>query len=253
MTPLLISGLAFLAIFGGALGGVWLAHRLPEPHLSSESRTAVSVSMAVVGTMAALVLSLLISNASTSFNTQAAAVDNLAIDIVKLDRTLVRLGGETAQVQGSLKTYAMAKLRELSGRGDRSHLDVDTLKLLETVSDGILALRPADARSRQIQQRALTLVDAITDARWTLAETAGSAIPQTFLVVLVFWLALLFASFGLFAPRNSTVLAALLMCTLAISGGIFIILELGSPTSGLIRVPVAELAMAVRQIGLSGQ
>lgn len=250
MTPLLISGLAFVVIFSGALAGMWLARQLPEPHLSSESRTAVSVSMAVVGTMAALVLSLLISNANTSFNTQAAAVDNLAIDMVKLDRTLERLGGVTAQVQGSLKAYATAKLQELAGRGDRS---IDTLKLLETVSDGILTLHPADARSRQIQQRALTLVDAITDARWTLAETAGSAIPRAFLAVLVFWLSLLFASFGLFAPRNSTVLAALLMCTLAISGGIFIILELGSPTSGFIRVPVTELDMAVRQLGPSGQ
>lgn len=202
VTSPLISGLAFLVIFGGALAGMLLARRLPEPHLGSESRTAVSVSMAVVGTMAALVLSLLISNASTSFNTQAAAVDNLAIDIVKLDRTLVRLGGETAQVRADLETYAIAKLRDLSGRGDRSHLDVDTLRLLEAVSDGILALHQADARGHRVQQRALTLVDAITDARWTLAETAGSAIPRAFLFVLIFWLSLLFASFGLFAPTS---------------------------------------------------
>ena len=252
MVPFLISGLAFLAIFGGALAGVWLARRLPEPHLSTESRTAISVSMAVVGTMAALVLSLLISNASASFNTQSAAVDNLAVDIIKLDRALIRLGRQTAEVRGTLLAYAAAKARDLSGRDSRSDLDAEKLRLLEHVSDGILALHPAEARDTQIQQRALTLVDAITDARWTLAETTGSAIPHAFLIMLIFWLALLFASFGLFAPRNHTVLAAVLMCALAISGGIFMILELGTPNSGLIRVSVAPIQMAVGQIGGPG-
>jgi hypothetical protein len=39
----------FIAIAFGALTGLWLARHLPKTHLSSESRTAVSVSMAVVG------------------------------------------------------------------------------------------------------------------------------------------------------------------------------------------------------------
>ena len=90
----LIAGLAFVAIFGGSLAGIWLSTRLPQPHLTSESRTAISVSMAVVGTLSALVLSLLISNASTSFNTRTLATEGLAVDLVKLDHALARYGGE---------------------------------------------------------------------------------------------------------------------------------------------------------------
>ena len=242
------SALAFLAIFAGALAGVWLASRLPEPHRSSESRTAVSVSMAVVGTMAALVLSLLISNANSSFNTQVAAIDDLAVNIVKLDRTLIRYGDGTADIRQALRAYATAKASELSGRDNRSARKIDTLRLLEQVSDGVMALHPSSTREQQIQQRTLAIVYAMSDARWTLAETEGSAVPRVFLVVLIFWLSLLFTSFGLFAPRNQTVVVALLLCALAISGGIFLILELGSPNNGLIRVSVTPIELAVQQL-----
>ena len=246
------SALAFLAIFAGAVGGVWLASRLPEPHLSSESQTAISVSMAVVGTMAALVLSLLISNASSSFNTQVAAIDDLAVDVVKLNRTLIRYGRDTIDIRQALRAYAAAKAAELSERDSRSDRRADTLRLLERVSDDVMALRPQNAREQQIQQRTLILVNAMMDARWTLAETVGAAIPHVFLVVLIFWLTLLFASFGLFAPRNQTVLVALLLCALAISGGIFLTLELGSPNDGLIRVSVAPIELAVQQLQAAG-
>ena len=204
--------------------------------------------MAVVGTMAALVLSLLISNASTSFNTRVTAIDDLALDIVKLNHALVRYGNDTIEIRRALWAYAAAKALNLSEWDSHA----DTLRLLDHVSDGILALHPASERDHQIQQRTLTLVDAISDARWTLAETAGSAIPHAFLIVLIFWLSLLFASFGLFAPKNQTVLAALLLCALAISGGIFIILELGSPDSGLIRVSLAPIELAAQQIREGG-
>ncbi|MGA7634459.1 MAG: hypothetical protein WCB11_27160, partial [Terriglobales bacterium] len=53
-----------------------------------------------------------------------------------------------------------------------------------------------------------------------------------FLVVLVFWLALIFASFGLFAPTNSTVVGVLFACALSVAGAIFLILGIGSAVSG---------------------
>ena len=84
--------LTFIAIAFGALTGLWLARHLPKAHLSSESRTAVSVSMAVVGTLAALVMSLLISSASSSFNAKTDALHRLAVDIIRLDRTLRQYG-----------------------------------------------------------------------------------------------------------------------------------------------------------------
>jgi len=54
--------------------------------------------------------------------------------------------------------------------------------------------------------------------RLLLFENAGSSIPFPFLLVLVFWLTIIFASFGLFAPRNATVVAAFLVTALSVSG-----------------------------------
>src|SRR5262249_14123661 len=58
------------------------------------------------------------------------------------------------------------------------------------------------------------------------AAWPGSAVPAPFLVVLIFWLTIIFASFGLFAPLNVTVLATFLVCALSVSSAIFLILEL---------------------------
>ena len=50
--------------------------------------------------------------------------------------------------------------------------------------------------------------------RWTIFGAKGSSVPVSFVVVVVFWLALIFGSFGLFAPRNSTVVVVMLViCT----------------------------------------
>jgi hypothetical protein len=70
-----------------------------------------------------------------------------------------------------------------------------------------------------------------------------------FLVVLVFWLTVLFVSFGLFAPPNATVIATLFVCALSVSAAIFLILELDQPFEGLIRFSSAPLRNALAYLG----
>ncbi|WP_264046443.1 bestrophin-like domain [Methylobacterium flocculans] len=248
MTPIFVSSLAFCSIFLGALGGVWIARRLPAPHLTTETRTAISVSMAVVGTLAALVLSHMLSNAGASFTLRTKAVQTLAVDLIKLDRALQRYGSETAGIREDIHVYARAKVAELSTTASDGGVGLENLHRLESISDRIVDLHPTDERAHRVQAQALRLVDEMTDARWLLVERNSLAVPLPFLVLMIFWLSLLFASFGLFAPRNTTVIAALLLCALAISGGILMILELGAPTRGFIRPSVAPMATAVEEL-----
>ena len=63
-----------------------------------------------------------------------------------------------------------------------------------------------------------------------LLQQAGSSVPVPFLVVMVFWLTVIFTSFGLFAPRNPAVIATLLVCALSVSGAIYLILERIAPS-----------------------
>jgi hypothetical protein len=248
MNSVAIGVSAFLAIFSGALIGLFGARWLPSTHLSSETRTAVSVSMAVVGTLSALVIGLLISTANTSFMARSSAIGDLAVDVLRLNRSLIRYGPEAEPIRATLKAYADAKVTELATWRPSDGLSLETLEVLDTVADQILNLHPADERQQRILAQAIRFVEAISDARWTLVEKDSSAVPGAFLVLLIFWLAILFASFGLFAPANATTLVALLLCSVAISGGVFMILELATPTEGLVQPSLAPLRAAIIEL-----
>jgi hypothetical protein len=74
------------------------------------------------------------------------------------------------------------------------------------------------------------------ESRWGLFNVGGTSVPPPFLVVLVFWLTITFASFGLFAPRNGMVFAVLFVCAMSVGSAVFLILELDGPFDGLLRV-----------------
>jgi len=100
-----------------------------------------------------------------------------------------------------------------------------------------------------MQSQSLTLAADMARTRLLLFEHLGASIPMPFLVVLVFWLCIIFASFGLFAPRNATVITVLCVCALSVSGAIFLILELDRSFEGLLQVSSASLRAALAQLG----
>jgi hypothetical protein len=121
----------------------------------------------------------------------------------------------------------------------------------EALTSRVLDLQPSDNHQRQAQAQALKVLDSIADARWLLIEKANTSLPTSFVILLIFWLALLFGSFGLFAPGNATVIIVLLLCALAISGGVFMVLELETATKGLIRVSTDPISNAIREMTLA--
>ncbi len=88
------------------------------------------------------------------------------------------------------------------------------------------------------------------EARWSLETRGSHSIPVAFFVLLIFWLAIVFASFGLFAPANPTTIVALFLCSLAVAGGIFMIEELDKPLSGFVQLPPDAMRRALFEIGV---
>src|ERR1700739_982165 len=82
-----------------------------------------------------------------------------------------------------------------------------------------------------------------------LFAQSGSSISTPFLVIVVFWLTVLFVSFGLFAPRNATAIITLLVAAISVAGALFLILELEYPFSGLIQIPSTPLRNALAVLG----
>jgi hypothetical protein len=76
----------------------------------------------------------------------------------------------------------------------------------------------------------------------------GSSIPTPFLVALVLWLIVIFASIGLFAPRNATAAAVIFLCALSVASAIFLILELDRPFEGLLKISDQPLREAIAEM-----
>jgi hypothetical protein len=89
----------------------------------------------------------------------------------------------------------------------------------------------------------------IAQMRWLLLEQTGSAISTPLLLVVVFWLAIIFLSFGLFAPSNGTVIAALMIAAFSVSCAVLLILELDRPFDGLIQISSEPMRNSLRHLG----
>ena len=251
MTPMAISWVVFTSVFGGALLGIVLRRRLPKHHLSHDSKDVVKLGMGLIATMAALVLALLIASAKSSHDMQSNEVTEMSADFILLDRTLARYGPETKEVRSMIpKTIANVLDQTWLGDAYRSeNLDSAIGTGAETFYEKIQRLEPRNDFQRALYAQTLQIGMELGHKRSLLLEETGGSIQMPFLVVLVFWLTLIFASFGLFAPANSTVIGVLLACALSVAGAIFLILELDRPFQGLMQISSAPLSNALVHIG----
>jgi hypothetical protein len=73
-------------------------------------------------------------------------------------------------------------------------------------------------------------------------------IPLPFLVTLLLWLTLTFTSFGLFSPKNPTVIAVLFVCALSIGSALFLVLEMDMPLDGWLKVSADPMRFALSHL-----
>jgi len=185
LIPLIISLIVLLVISAGAFAGWAARRRLPERHLTDETKDLVTVSMAVVATLSALVLGLLISNANNSFTAVGGQVTAMSAEILRLDQILDRYGPEAAQARELLRRYAEIKSVDLfpDNPADVRLNDQSAYELLQQLEDAILALKPANARDQWWLGQATTLAGKIGDARWLLAQQVGQGTPKEFVAL----------------------------------------------------------------------
>ncbi|HUO05671.1 MAG TPA: hypothetical protein VMU16_10790 [Candidatus Binataceae bacterium] len=250
MSPIEITAIVFASVFGGAMLGVWLRTIIPEHHLSTDTKDTVKLGVGLIGTMSALVLGLMVATAKSSYDTRSNELTQLAADAILLDRLLAHYGPETAEVRGMLKA-GLARLIDLTWPKDGASADENNAPSAakEIIFDKIEELTPRTESQHSIQSQAESIAIRVWQTRWLLFEQGGSSISTPFLVVVVFWLTILFVSFGLFAPRNATVIITMLVSAMSVSGAIFLILELDQPFTGLIKISSAPLVNVLAMLG----
>jgi hypothetical protein len=226
---------------------------LPEEHLSAESRDIIKLGMGLIGTMTALVLGLLVASAKSSFDTQRTGLAQLAGNVIFLDRALAHYGTEANDARAMLRASVADMLQrtwpEENAQSRQTEAKSGTEGRYEGLYDKIQELAPKTDAQRAYQAQAMKTALDIGQARWVLFAQKGRSIPTPFLVVMVAWVTLLLGSFSLFAPRNATVIVTLLICALAISSAVFLILELDQPFNGMIQISSAPLRNALAQLG----
>ena len=247
MNPILIAAVVLAFTFGGALLGLWIRTKLPEHHVIDATKDTVKLGIGMVATMTALVLGLVTASAKNSFDSVDSAVKHTAIDLLTLDRLLARYGPEAAPTRAALKTAVGGKIEQLWPKDASKSPQVDPAPsgvALESLVDSIRTLTPQNDAQRRLQSRALDLGESLLTTRWLAVADQTTSIPFAFLVILLFWLLIIFASFGLFAPRNGTVVVVLFVCALSVAGAVFLVLEMDRPLEGLIKVSPDPLRFA---------
>ena len=147
-------------------------------------------------------------------------------------------GPEAVPAREKLRQYAERKTDDLFPDDPRD-VQIDnpsTYQCFNKPEYLMLELQTTDHHRRWFLEQAMTLASRIGNTRWLIAQQAGQGTPKAFVALMVFWLTLLFTSFGLFAPPNFISKMCLILCALSVAGAVEIILELEQPFSGLLHI-----------------
>jgi hypothetical protein len=243
--------LTFACLFGGALLGMALRNALPEHHLSDDSRQLLGMGLGIIGTMAGLVLGLLVASATGAYNAQRSEVLDVSSKVVMLDRILAHYGRAADAPRRAIRVAVQRALTRIwpNEKSNAPQLDPSAVGA-EGLLDELEDLSPQNDAQRSLKSEAIGLALNLAQVRWLIYEQSGSSLSVPLLVVLIFWFTITFIGFGLFSPPNATVVVALGLCSLAVSGAILVTLEMYTPFQGIVRIPSTPLREALTHLGL---
>ena len=250
MNPLAVTLIVLACVLGGAALGMVLRKLLPTDRFSDESKDLIKLGTALLSTLTALVLGLLITSSKSSADITGDEIKQIAAKIIQLDRNLRHYGPEANEVRDLLRrmvttntdllwTGAVAPVRSALGQGGAN---------IEEVQEKLRTLAPNNDAQRWLQMRALQIATEVEQVRWLALERSEKSISIPFLVVLVLWLAVIFTCFGLLAPRHGIAYAVIVACALSVSGAIFLIEEQNQPFAGLLKISDAPMRHAIAEM-----
>jgi hypothetical protein len=259
------AAILLLILVGGSALGIMVRPFLSEHHRSRETTDLIQLVMTMLVTFAALVLGLLTSSVKASFDTVDNDLRSFSIQLIQLDRSLKQYGGGTEPARALLRSYTAAAIAstwttEPQPPGDYYPKQVSPPPSAESIQSTSLGdmlahleadlrqLDPPDPMHRRLALTILNQYELLMRMRWKLIEEAYSSISPPFAIVLSFWLVIIFASFGLSAPRNALSYITILLGALSIASVVFVILDLDTPFSGLFMVASEPMRDALAQL-----
>ena len=252
MNDIIIGLIVFTCIFAGGMGGLLLSPLLPTQHRSTETRDVVRLGMGMISVLASLVLGLLTASAKGTFDNADQQLRSYSADLIMLDQTLRDYGDEADAIRAMLVRYTDQAVRTTwpeEAPAQRQPLeDKNAGELLDRAMQAVLALSPTNDRQQWLRSHALEIAGHLIRTRWSVLVGQEGSISPVLLGIMVVWITVIFASFGLNAPRNMTVAVAFLLCAASIGASVFLIEEMDTPFSGVIMVSGAPMKNALAHL-----
>jgi hypothetical protein len=248
LSPIVFSGIAFALILASAITGGFLRKLLPEHHLAGDSKDVIKLAIALIATMAALVLALLFASTRTSFERTSGYVNRMTADVVELDRLLAHYGPEAVPARAALRAEIGPLINSI-WRDDAIARGVspdDTRSPEESVLYMVQELVPKTNLHRSLRGHAIKVSADLAETQLNLLSQSSDPISLPFMIVLIAWLMFIFGIFSMSSEPNATLLTVLGVCALSASAAIFLILELALPFSGLMQVSNEALRTALK-------
>ncbi len=242
------SALAVLALLSAsAAAGFRIRRFIPKAHRSAEAADLIRLVVGMLVTFAALVLGLLTTSVKTAFDGADRDRGQYAAQLTELDGCLRSYGAEADPIRRRLQDYTVGVIASTwpadpmpAGvpRPDTAGMprigESEALgRILGQVDLAIRRLQAPDPFHARLAADCSAQLGEVVKRRWSLIEEARGSISQPFLRVLIFWLMVIFASFGLYAPANGMVVAVVALCAVCVASAIFVILDMDLPYGGL--------------------
>src|SRR5512134_578711 len=237
MNSALTSIILLISLVAMVLLGQRLQWRLPDHHLSADSKDAVKLAMGLVATMTALLLGLLVSSAKGAYDVRRTEVIEIAAKITLLDRVLTAYGPDAAEARDRFREAAAEGVRSAwaDAVAGRAHMFPITQADYRSYA-AIMGLSPRDDMQRDLKARAATMAVDLQQPRALLLAQSVPSILKPLLIAMICWLVIIFLGFGLVAPANATTALALIAAAASVSSAVFLIMELDQPLGGMISI-----------------
>jgi len=235
--------ISFVAVVAGMVLGMILRRQIPAVHLRDDTREVIQRGAGFLTTLAAVLISLMIASAKTSYDTQDSHFRTLAAYLVETDQLLVQYGPEAMQLRILLGQAIPAAVDRIwrEKREATQNSAFTAASLAEQLNSAVAALEPTSDEQRMIKQRLQAAGAEIARTRLLMFADGDKPILTPFLLILIFWLAVIFASYSLFVEPGRLMIAALLVFALSVSSALFLVADLSQPFVGMMQLPKEQL------------
>jgi hypothetical protein len=243
VTSIWIFLVSFVGIIAGGAIGMTLRVRLPKTQLNDETREMIRHGASLLATLVAVLISLTIASAKSSYETQDAHFRQLASYLVEADQLLAQYGPEATGVRQLMREAVPAAMDRIWREKETATQGAafTARSLAEQLYTAVEALSPSNDFQRGLKARVEQAITDIARTRLSMFADGDTPVLTPFMLILTSWLVVIFASFGLFVEPGRVVYGVLLVFALSISSALFLVADLSRPFVGLMQIPKEQL------------